>query len=191
MAYSIFVRSMKTIIVSICLLAGLARIAQAEQYDRKAWPHWKDTDGDCQDARQEALISWARASIQWKSDKRCKVKASVWICPYTGERITDASKLDADHVVPLKWAHSHGGARWAKEKRRQFANDQANIIPVSASANRSKGAKPPWRWLPPRTEYACKYLKKWQAIVKRYGLILSGKEARSLRGYLGRYCRKG
>lgn len=187
------IRRWNAVRVGLALLMVALRFSAAfgQGYDRKDWPHWRDEDGDCQDARQEALLSWARSEIRWKTSKRCTVARSVWVCPYTGETFTDPSKLDADHVVPLKWAHSHGGHEWTKEKRRQFANDLANIIPVQAAANRSKGAKPPWRWLPPRTKYRCKYLQKWRSLVTRYELRMNKLERRSLHGYLSRYCAGG
>ena len=44
-------------------------------------------------------------------------------------------------MVPLKEAHISGASGWTKEKKRQFANDEENLLAVSRSANRSKGAK--------------------------------------------------
>ena len=60
---------------------------------------------------------------------------------YSGEVIFDASKLDIDHIVPLKWDWGHGANEWSKEKREKFANDPVNLVAVEASLNRQKGAK--------------------------------------------------
>ncbi|MGM0953782.1 MAG: HNH endonuclease family protein [Pseudomonadota bacterium] len=53
----------------------------------------------------------------------------------------DASKIDIDHVVPLKWAWQHGANKWTKEKRERFANDPRNLWSVELSLNSQKGAK--------------------------------------------------
>ena len=43
--------------------------------------------------------------------------------PYSGRTITDATKLDIDHMVPLKEAHQSGAANWSRECKRAYAND--------------------------------------------------------------------
>ena len=49
--------------------------------------------------------------------------AGSWNDPYSGRTITDASKLDIDHMVPLKEAHESGGYAWDAYRRRDYAND--------------------------------------------------------------------
>jgi len=139
------------------------------EYDRKEWRHWIDADKDCQDTRQETLIrdSLAPAVL---SENGCKVISGVWVGQYTHEVFTDPRKLDADHIVPLKWAYDNGGADWSKAMRRAFANDPENVIPVKASANRQKGAKGPGEWMP--LFQKCEYLRQWRSIVNRYDLKL-------------------
>jgi len=83
---------------------------------------------------------------------------------------TDPEKLDADHVVPLKWAWEHGASAWTDEQREAFANDSDNIVMVLAAANRSKGAKGPDDWMPPNRAYHVQYLERFDAICKKYGL---------------------
>ena len=46
-----------------------------------------------------------------------------WNDPYSGKTITDATKLDIDHMVPLKEAHQSGAANWSRERKRAYAND--------------------------------------------------------------------
>ena len=69
-----------------------------------------------------------------------------WNDPYSGRTITDASKLDIDHMVPLKEAHESGAANWPRERERAYANDLDDpdtLIAVDRRLNRQKGAKDP------------------------------------------------
>lgn len=139
-------------------------------YDRDAWPHWSDTDGDCRDTRAEVLIRTSKVAVSYRRTERCVVASGLWIDPYTGQAFRDASRLDIDHLVPLSHAHSHGGAQWSHRQRADFANDPANLIPVSASANRSKGGDAPNEWLPDNQAYRCEYGRRWQRITAEYEL---------------------
>ena len=68
----------------------------------------------------------------------------TWRDPYTGEVVTDATKLDIDHMIPLKNAHDSGGWAWDRDKKAAFANEISyadHLIAVTASANRRKGAE--------------------------------------------------
>ena len=98
-------------------------------YTRKDWPHWKDPDNNGCDARQDALISQADGPITFKQDSHCAVISGTWVLPYSGETYTGLSRhLHADHIVPLSYAHSHGGASFTKEQKLQFANDPENLL---------------------------------------------------------------
>ncbi|RNF53005.1 HNH endonuclease [Marinomonas hwangdonensis] len=125
---------------------------------------WADEDGDCQNTRQEILISLSTAPVRFTNDRECRVTFGRWISMYSGEVIFDASKLDIDHIVPLKWAWDNGADKWSKEKRERFANDPANLVAVEASLNRQKGAKGPDEWLPPRnqTQYKARFERVWR-----------------------------
>jgi hypothetical protein len=69
------------------------------------------------------------------------VATGEWFDPYTGETITNSTKLDIDHMVPLKNAHDSGGWACDKDKKSAFANEMSqedHLIAVTASANRGK-----------------------------------------------------
>ncbi|MEZ9922349.1 HNH endonuclease family protein, partial [Vibrio breoganii] len=106
--------------------------------------------------------------MRFKTDKECLVVSGRWTSPFTGNTIYSASEIDIGHVVPLKWAWDHGADNWAKEKRETIANDQANLLAVEASLNRSKGAKGLDEWLPPANR--CQYILRFIRIKKTYGL---------------------
>lgn len=86
------------------------------EYDRHDWKHWTDADGDCQDARNEALVTESRAPASYRTDRRCRVAAGEWLAPYTSTIVTDPSKLDVDHMVPLGNAHDSGAWRWSAQQ---------------------------------------------------------------------------
>lgn len=149
-------------------------------YARADWPHWLDEDGDCQDTRAEILIATSQVPVTFTREDRCIVASGRWHDPYSGDTVTTAGELDIDHLVPLRHAHGHGGDSWDERHRRQFANDPANLLPVSASANRSKGAGSPDQWLPQNRDYWCQYGQHWQRIKQRYRLLITPPEQQAI-----------
>ncbi|WP_218395566.1 HNH endonuclease family protein [Alteromonas lipotrueae] len=147
-------------------------------YNRDEWPHWIDDDGDCQNTRHELLISTSRAAVSFKTEKSCNVLDGEWFDPYSGDVFHDSIALDLDHIVPLKFAHGHGGDKWSREKRKAFANDRENLLLVKASLNRQKGAKGPDEWLPPNHLFRCEYIANFAYIIDKYGLKLVSSEKR-------------
>jgi len=145
-------------------------------YNRKDWPHWTDRDRDCQNTRAEALINASRTTVKFKRNKGCTVSHGEWFDPYTGATFTKASKLDIDHIIPLKEAHISGGDSWTRSQRRTFANDHENLIVVSAGENREKGAKDPAKWLPETIWFRCEYVERWVFVKNKYGLTSDQRE---------------
>ena len=172
--------------------------AVVDSYERKEFGYgWRDTDKDGQDERQEALVYWHRER-GWKkaglaekpelivrSDGR--VISGRWICRFTGDTFTDPSKLDIDHFVPLKAAWISGASEWDKERRQNYANGfgirsrmRSWLIPVSAGANRSKGARGPEEWLPKRERYHLHYAAAWIHAKKYWGMSVTEAEKEAL-----------
>lgn len=149
-------------------------------YDREQWPHWIDADHDCQDTRAEILIQHSQNAVRFSDKRHCTVVTGRWYDPYTGRTFTRARALDIDHIVPLRHAHGHGGDQWDEARRQQFANDPANLLPVAARANRSKGADSPDQWLPDNRDFWCEYGRRWQAIKEGYGLMITPPEQDAL-----------
>ncbi len=147
-------------------------------YRRDEWPHWKDIDGDGCDARDKALAA-ASTSVVRRAG-HCRVVNGTWTSAYDGFTTTDPGKLDVDHVVPLANAFRSGGATWSTDQRARYANDQADLWVVSASANRAKGDRGPEEWRPPATGSWCTYAQRWVAIKVRWQLTATTDERDAL-----------
>jgi hypothetical protein len=147
-------------------------------YDRSDWPHWLDSDKDCQNTRHEILIQTSIKPVKFKSDRQCNVLSGEWFDSYSGETYFVSNELDLDHIVPLKFAHGHGGDKWSRDRKALFANDLANLILVQASLNRQKGAKGPDEWLPPNHQYRCEYIKLFNNVMAKYDLVYIPSEQR-------------
>jgi hypothetical protein len=139
-------------------------------YDRSDWPHWLDTDKDCQNTRHEILIQTSKKPVSFKSYRECNVLSGEWYDPYSGDTYIVSNELDLDHIVPLKFAHGHGGDKWSRERKALFANDLDNLILAQASLNRQKGAKGIDEWLPPNHQYRCEYITRFNKIMAKYDL---------------------
>jgi hypothetical protein len=164
--------------MSSCLAIGRAysgydparsQPAAATSYDRGLYGDWTDEDGDCLNTRHEVLAALSTGPVLTSPDG-CRVVHGRWNDPYTGVVFTHAPSLDIDHLVPLAWAHDHGGHSWSPELRAAFANDMRNLFAVEAAVNRQKGAKGPDEWLPPNPAFRCEYILRFERIVKLYGL---------------------
>ena len=136
-------------------------------YHRKHWKHWSDFDGDCMNTRHEILQAQARGKVELSADG-CSVVKGLWHDPFSGKQLTQASDLDTDHIIPLKWANDHGGATWSKKLKEEFANDPINLLAVDDGVNQSKGAKGPNEWMPPNPSFRCNYINMWNKVLKKY-----------------------
>jgi hypothetical protein len=166
----------KHIVATIIILSASFLFA----YDRSSFKHWVDWDGDCQDARVEALIDHAKGPVTFRTPKECYVISGEWLCPYTGQVVSNPRKLDIDHIIPLAHAWAHGADQWDAMERERFANDPENLLPVIFVANRSKGAKGIDKWIPPDTEFHRDYALLWIYLKMKYKLEFSENEIRKV-----------
>ena len=156
-------------------------------YDRKYFKHWSDKN--CQDTRVEVLIEENLnqfRNLRYSSDS-CKILRGLWFDPYSGTYISDPSKLDVDHVVPLFNAWISGADKWSPEKRELYANyidDKNHLIAVSYKENRSKGAKAPHEWMPTNTFFHIEYCKIWCEIKVKWCLTVTMEELEFLKKIL-------
>ena len=147
------------------------------KYNRKDYGGWIDDDKDCINTRHEVLASSSSISVTMGGTRGCQVVAGRWLGLYTGEIFTNPKALDIDHVVPLGEAHRSGAAAWPRQKKRVFANDEINLLPVKASVNRQKGDKDPSDWMPPDASFKCDYIARWVRVKKIWGLKFDADEA--------------
>ncbi|UFN58860.1 GmrSD restriction endonuclease domain-containing protein [Microbulbifer celer] len=157
-------------------------------YDRHEWlPRWSDEDRDCQNTRHELLIRFSLAPVTFTNARECTVADGLWMDPYTGAFYEKASDLDVEHIVPLKWAHDHGGAGWTQKQKRRFAEDPENLWLVDDGRNQSKGQRGPDQWMPPYSPVQRFYLKRFMAVAKKYELRFSAQEGQLLLAMLERH----
>lgn len=91
-------------------------------------------------------------------------------CKYTGVA-QDPHDLDIDHIVPAKYAHAHGLSDSSVALKRTFGMDTANMVPVSAHVNRSKGDDGPALFMPELN--SCWYANKWLEITRKYKITMT------------------
>src|SRR5690242_4703236 len=114
----------------------------------------------------------------------CVVTAGTLQDPYTSKAIqftkARASLVQIDHVVPLAYAWRMGARTWTADKRRNLANDPANLLAVDGSTNESKGDDGPSQWLPPNLAYRCAYAAKFVTVAATYGLAITAADKQTL-----------
>ncbi len=146
---------------------------------------WADTDRPGCSVRELVLIAEAVSITQ--VDHTCRPVDGVWVSWFDGERFTNPSDLDIDHLVPLAEAHDSGAALWTWQLKEAFANDLATpeaLTAVSASSNRTKGADDPAEWKPERRAAWCQYAIDWITVKVRWNLRADAAEVQALRTML-------
>lgn len=112
--------------------------------------------------------------------ERDRCADGTWVSPYDAQRITDASKVDIDHVVPLAEATRSGAAGWTAKQRNDFANSPANLIAVSQHTNRSKGDDDPSTWQPEQQSVLCGYAEQYIGVKYANHLAVDSAERTAL-----------
>lgn len=146
-------------------------------YDRGLFRHWVDANGDGCNTRREVLIT--EAVVPPTVGGGCSLIGGRWLSLYDGLLLTDASKLDIDHVVALGEAWDSGASSWSADRRMAFANDLEvswALIAVSAASNRSKSDEDPADWLPPDSDDLCPFISAWIAVKVRWDLSVDQRE---------------
>lgn len=151
------------------------------KYDRSAFKHWSDLDGNNCDTRQD-ILHRDMTNIKLDSDG-CTVLSGTLKDPYTGKTIhyvRGNNTVDIDHVVSLNSAWARGADKWSSTKREQFANDSSNLLAVDSGANRSKGPQTPATWMPISKANACGYGVKFLEVSNSYKLAVSQSDINSV-----------
>ena len=171
------------------LISQLTEAAESDQgiaYDRDDYhSKWRKSRDAC-DAREVVLLT--EAVLISGIDKRCQPQHGAWLSWYDDKKVTSASLIDIDHMVPLAEAHISGAASWSASRKRDYANDldlPAALAAVSRGSNRSKGAKDPASWMPPVQSAWCQYAQDWIAVKVKWGLSADSAEITALKQMLG------
>lgn len=151
-------------------------------YDRDAFgPAWADVDRNGCDTRNDVLAR-DLADVAFEAGTHdCVVLTGTLDDPYSGttiafERGPDSADVQIDHVVALSDAWQKGAQQWDAERRRQFANDPANLLAVDGPTNAAKGDGDAATWLPPSTGYRCAYVVRQVRVKAAYGLWVTAAE---------------
>ena len=75
---------------------------------------WIDADHDGCDTRKEALLS--EAVTKPRQEASCKLTGGTWRSYYDDKTVTDASRLDIDHLVPLAQGWESGASNWSEPR---------------------------------------------------------------------------
>ena len=156
------------------------------QFGSKDWSNFPGTDCN---VRQVVL---RRDGTGLAPPSGCPVSAGTWVSPYlvNPPPITDKSKVQIDHMVPLGNAWISGASDWSFETRVTIANDieHPQLLAVDGSSNGSKQDSSPDRWLPPNESYHCTYARAWIHTKRIYHLAVTDAEYTTLRGILNSRC---
>ncbi|WP_331746712.1 HNH endonuclease family protein (plasmid) [Streptomyces halstedii] len=156
-------------------------VEKRDGYKRDSFRHWIDEDKNGCSTRQEVLI--AEAVVAPEQGARCALSGGEWSSYYDGVTVSDAGKLDIDHVVPLAEAWDSGASEWDADRRMRYANDldaERSLVAVTARTNRQKGDKDPSDWLPPAASAQCTYGADWVSTKLRWKLEADEKEIAAL-----------
>ncbi|MFC7340226.1 HNH endonuclease family protein [Saccharopolyspora griseoalba] len=159
----------------------VAPAGSMDGYSRDRFEHWvaQPSAGKNCNTREAVLL---RDGSGTRRDNRCEATSGTWTSAYTGEKITDDSDIDIDHMVPLANAWRSGAAAWTDAEREKFANDMTNpqLVAVDSSSNRSKGDQDPSTWKPSAQDRWCEYAGDWIQVKSTYRLTVTDAEKKAL-----------
>ena len=120
----------------------------------------------------------------------CYAQSGVLHDPYTGQTIAftrgpaTSEAVQIDHLVSLSDAWYKGAREWDDQRRRDFANDPRNLLAVGGQANFDKAFRDATGWLPSNEAFRCEFVARQIDVKAAYGLWVSAKEQRAMRGVL-------
>ncbi|MFE5522426.1 HNH endonuclease family protein [Streptomyces virginiae] len=156
----------------------VAPVGTMAGYSRDKFTHWAQQGNKC-DTREVVL---ERDGTDVTRDTECKAVSGTWKSLYDGVVVTEAGKMDIDHMVPLAEGWRSGAAGWDSARRKAFANDLTHpqLLAVTAASNRSKGDQSPDLWQPPDKASWCQYGRAWTTVKSTYGLTVTEPEKKML-----------
>lgn len=182
-------------------LPVIERSTEDPTYRRAAFGRrWADLDGDGCNTRDEVLLATVVRTQPYRARRqgRCRADmvAGTWTDLYTGKPMTwtnlkDISQAEAiplDHIVSLAGSYRYGAKSWTQQRRIEFANDELNLTPTTATINQAKSDDDPADWTPPSAG-RCGYATRYIVVKVRYNLPVDRQEKAALQRLL-RSCPK-
>ena len=119
----------------------------------------------------------------------CAVLRGILNDPYTGTTVEfvrgpRSGEVQIDHVVALSDAWQKGAQQLDEVRRRDFANDPANLQATIGWVNQQKGDGDAATWLPPNAAYRCTFVTRIVDIKAGYGLWVTQAEHDAIAGVL-------
>lgn len=119
----------------------------------------------------------------------CAVLSGILNDPYTGTTVEfvrgpRSAEVQIDHVVALSDAWQKGVQQLDEVRRRDFANDPANLQATIGWVNQQKGDGDAATWLPPNAAYRCTFVTRIVDVKAGYGLWVTQAEHDAIAGVL-------
>lgn len=119
----------------------------------------------------------------------CAVLRGILNDPYTGTTVEfvrgpRSGEVQIDHVVALSDAWQKGAQQLDEVRRRDFANDPANLQATIGWVNQQKGDGDAATWLPPNAAYRCTFVTRIVDVKSNYGLWVTQAEYDAIAGVL-------
>ena len=95
-----------------------------------------------------------------------------------------SAEVQIDHVVALSDAWQTGAQDWDELRRRDFANDPANLQTTIGWVNQEKGDGDAATWLPSNKSYRCTFVTRIVDVKAAYGLWMTQAEHDAVVGIL-------
>lgn len=151
-------------------------------YDRSEWRQW-DVYGSrsCWSVREQTIATQA-TGVRLANDG-CSIEAATLTSPYTGSSESlgtsrdVSSRIQIDHVVPLKYAAEHGAQSWSASDKERYANDTTpgHLIAVDSHSNEAKGDSGPSEWMPSVNQ--CAYVEDFVGVLRKWNISISPADA--------------
>lgn len=156
-------------------------------------------------ARDEFLSAWGKwrtgCNVRQKilgrdvtspryASNGCTVIGGTLNDPYSGQTIelhnksAVTHKVQVDHVVALSNAWRTGAKHLSADQRKALANDDLELIAVSAAANQDKSDGDASEWLPENVAFRCEYVARQIAVKLKYQLWVTLSEKSAMIGVL-------
>lgn len=154
-------------------------------YSRSEWGGWLvNPDTGCT-TQQDILIRDTIPETQVLDEEdACVLIFGESEDPYSGDHVVhdrddvefNRTPFDIDHVVSLSDAYHSGGHAWEGEQKREFSQDQENLVASLASINRQKSDSNLNEWLPPSQDRYYEYVSTVVYVKDKYDLSMTQAE---------------